>query len=143
MSGFIFRWVIAFIILAATYNTTEYNYITWAQDNYDAQKALVIGLGVFLGIVYLMLFGVLFGTLGKLGVLLLIIIFALAGYILVDNGLLTLEMSDFNIWGGIAVLALVIAAAMSWRSAAKTSRKVAQEETRAKSTKKAAKAAKA
>ncbi|MBK1635216.1 DUF6524 family protein [Rhodovulum adriaticum] len=135
MSGFIFRWLIAFIILAATYNTTDYNFVTWAQENYDAQKPLVIGLGVLVAIVYLLLLGVLFGTLGKLGVLLLIIIFALAGYILVDNGLLIMEMSDFNIYAGLVLVSFVLGAAMSWRKSAKASRKAAQEETRAKAAK--------
>jgi len=31
--GLLLRWLIAFLLLAATYNPTDYNYVVWARAN--------------------------------------------------------------------------------------------------------------
>ncbi|TCP41786.1 DUF6524 family protein [Rhodovulum marinum] len=122
MSGFLLRWVFAAILLAAAYNPTQYNYITWAQANYETdQKALVIGLGAMLAIAFLIY---VFGTLrsiGLMGLVLIVVIFGLLGYILVDKGIIQPGMTAMNIWGGIAILSFILAAAMGWRRPARSS----------------------
>lgn len=30
--GFVLRWLAAFVLLALTYNPTEFNYVRWARD---------------------------------------------------------------------------------------------------------------
>jgi hypothetical protein len=30
--GFIWRWLFAFLLLAATFNPTEYDYVDWVRD---------------------------------------------------------------------------------------------------------------
>ena len=42
MTGFILRWALAFILLAATFNPTRYNFIVWAQENWEAQMPLTV-----------------------------------------------------------------------------------------------------
>ncbi|TCM84957.1 DUF6524 family protein [Rhodovulum steppense] len=120
MSGFLLRWAIAAILLAAAYNPTQYNYTTWAQANFEGdQRALVIGLGAMLAIAFLVyLIGTL-RALGVVGLFLVVIIFGLLGYILIDKGIIEPVISATNIWGGIAVLSLILAAAMSWRRGTK------------------------
>ncbi|MEX5727001.1 hypothetical protein Ga0609869_000354 [Rhodovulum iodosum] len=119
MSGFLLRTVIAFILLAATYNPTKFNYVTWAQDNYATQKPLVIGLGIILGIALLYFLLSTIRTLGSVGIFLLLVIVALLGYILVDKGVIALELSTNNIWGVIAILSLILGGASSWRGPSK------------------------
>ena len=48
MSAILIRWVFAFVLLAATYNPTEYNYIAWARANIDGQLPVVLLLGLLL-----------------------------------------------------------------------------------------------
>lgn len=115
MSGFLLRTVIAFILLAATYNPTKYNFVIWAQENYAEQKQLVIGLGVILGLALLYFLVSSIRTLGSVGIILLVVICVLLGYILVDKGVIALELSVNNVWGGIAILSLILGAASSWR----------------------------
>ncbi|RAP41170.1 hypothetical protein BYZ73_10835 [Rhodovulum viride] len=119
MSGFLLRWLVAFLLLAATYNPTDYNYVTWAQDNYATDKPLVIGIGVMLALALLIYLVAAVRTLGVLGIILLVIILGLLGYILVGNGTLSMEMSSFNVWGGAVLLSLILGGAMSWRSPSK------------------------
>jgi len=116
MSGFLLRWLVAFAALAAVYNPTEYSFFSWAQDNYEAQKPLTIGIGVMLAIVLLVYLVTFIRTLGIWGILLLAVIFGLLGYILIDNGMLTPELTTGNTWIGLAVLSFVLGAAMSWPS---------------------------
>ncbi|TDX29603.1 DUF6524 family protein [Rhodovulum visakhapatnamense] len=119
MSGFLLRWLVAFLLLAATYNPTPYNYITWAQANYATDKPLVIGIGVMLALALLIYLVAAVRTLGLLGIVLLLIILGLLGYILVGNGTLSMEMNSFNVWGGAVLLSLILGGAMSWRSPGK------------------------
>ncbi|MCO8145674.1 DUF6524 family protein [Rhodovulum tesquicola] len=120
MSGFLLRWAIAAILLAAAYNPTQYNYTTWAQANYEGdQRALVIGLGAMLAIAFLVYLIGSLRALGVVGLFLVVIIFGLLGYILIDKGIIEPVVSATNIWGGIAVLSLILASAMSWRRGTK------------------------
>lgn len=135
MSGFLFRWLVAFVVLAAAYNPTQYNYVVWVQENFEMQKPLAIGLGVMLGLVLLFLIGGTIRTMGFLGILLVALILGLLGYILQDNGLITLELNPTNIWAALGILSLVIAGALSWRGFSNASRRAAQAEARAKAAK--------
>lgn len=126
MSGFLLRWLVAFIVMAGIYNPTKYNYIAWAQENYETRQALVIALGVMLGIVALVFLIGTIRTMGTFGIILLLIILGLLGYILQDNGLITLEVNNLNIWGGLAILSFILAGAMSWRSFSRASARAAK-----------------
>jgi hypothetical protein len=119
MSRFVFLWLIAFVVLAAIYNPTQYNYYAWAQQNYAAQQPLVIGLGVMLLLLFLVFVVGTLRTMGWVGIVLLAVILGLLSYILVTNGVLVLEMSTKNIWGCLVILSLILGAAMSWRSPSK------------------------
>lgn len=134
MSGFLLRWLVAFAALAAVYNPTDYNYWTWAQANYETQQPLTIGIGAMLGIVLLVYLVTMLLTLRIVGIVLIAIILGLLGYILQDNGVITLEATDGNIWGLIALASLILGGAMSWRvpapkKAAKKARKSRKEAT--------------
>lgn len=119
MSGFLLRTVIAFILLAATFNPTKLNFVAWAQENYAEQKQLVIGLAVILGIALLYFLVSSIRTLGAVGIIFLAVITTMLGYILVDKDVIALEPSDANVWGGIAVLSLILGIASAWRGPSK------------------------
>ncbi|SIO56908.1 hypothetical protein SAMN05444722_3662 [Rhodovulum sp. ES.010] len=134
MSGFLLRWVIAFLALAALYNPIEgYNYVDWAQANYADQRPLVIGIGVMLGLVLLVLLAGTLRTMGLVGLILFLVIIGLLSYILEGEGIITYAVNDTNTWAGLAVLSLVMAGALSWRSSTRASSRAAKEATKAKS----------
>ncbi|TCO70860.1 DUF6524 family protein [Rhodovulum euryhalinum] len=120
MSGFILRWVLAFILLAATYNPTTYNYITWAQANFETDnKALVVGIGVMLGLAILMYLVTMLRTMGLVGLVLVVIILGLLAYILQMKGVIDTGLTATNIWGGLAVISLLLAIATSMGGSSK------------------------
>ena len=54
--GFIVRWVCAFLLLAATFNPTEYNYVQWVRSygGMNISIAVLTGLVLLIGyIIYL------------------------------------------------------------------------------------------
>lgn len=131
MSGFLFRWLVAFVVLAAIYNPLEkYNYIAWAQENYETRQALVIGIGVILALVVLIMLVGTIRTMGWVGIILVAIILGLLSYILKGEGFMTYEFNSTNIWGGLVILSLVVAGALSWRSGRKASVRAARQESK-------------
>lgn len=136
MSGFLLRWVVAFLALAALYNPIEgYNFIDWAQANYPDQRPMVIGIGVMLALVLIFLLMGTLRTLGLVGLVLFVVIIALLSYILNSEGIITYAVNDTNTWAGLAVLSLVIAGALSWRKASRASSRAAKQATKSKSAK--------
>ena len=77
--GFLLRWMCAFVLLAATYNPTPYNYLRWTLD-YGAQNisiAVLVGLLLLIGyIIYLR------ATLRSIGGFGMTLVLALVGAIL-------------------------------------------------------------
>ena len=51
--GFILRWVFAFLLLAATFNPTEYNYVDWVRSYGNANLSIAVLAGLILGIGYI------------------------------------------------------------------------------------------
>ena len=51
--GFILRWVFAFVLLAATFNPTEYNYVDWVRTYGGANLSVAVLVGLILGIGYI------------------------------------------------------------------------------------------
>jgi hypothetical protein len=112
--GFLLRWMCAFVLLAATYNPTPYNYLRWTLD-YGAQNisiAVLVGLLLLIGyIIYLR------ATLRSIGGFGMTLVLALVGailWVLYDFGVLTLENAGFNTWLGLFALSVVLGVGLSW-----------------------------
>lgn len=113
MSGFVLRWVFAFVLLAATFNPTPYNFVRWAmsgeaQMSFIALAALVLLIGY---IIYLR------ATLRSIGAFGMVLVAALVGALLWvarDLGWLSLDNPTLNTWLGILVLSLVLGVGLSW-----------------------------
>ena len=46
MLGMFLRWLFAFVLLALTYNPSEWNYVSWSMTHYQGQLSIVVGLVV-------------------------------------------------------------------------------------------------
>ena len=46
--GFLWRWLFALLLVALTFNPTQWNYIRWSMQNGSAQLPLALFLGLLL-----------------------------------------------------------------------------------------------
>ena len=112
--GFITRWICAFALLSATYNPTEYNYLRWSQDYGAQNRSLMVLLGLFLLVFYIIYLRATFRSIGAFGVLLVLAIVGALVWVLADFGVLSLDDPGLNTWIGIGALSVVMGVGISW-----------------------------
>ncbi|MCO4846609.1 MAG: hypothetical protein KC448_01390 [Yoonia sp.] len=112
--GFLIRWAFAFLLLATTYNPTQWNFVRWtmAHDQNMLSVTVLIGLVLMIGyIIYLR------ATLRSIGLFGMLLVLAVAGtllWVLFDQGIIDLTNPTMNTWLGIIVMSLVLAIGLSW-----------------------------
>ena len=112
--GFLLRWLFAFVLLAATYNPTEYNFVRWAMGNYQQMLSICVLGGLILLVGYIIYVR---ATLRSIGLFRMLLVLAVAGtmiWVLFDQGLIDLANPTFNTWLAIVILSLVLAIGLSW-----------------------------
>jgi len=112
--SFILRWLFAFLLLAATYNPTEYNYARWVND-YGAQNlsiAVLVGLVLLVG--YIIYLRATVRSIGALGMILVLALVVALVWVMYDFGLISLQDPTMNTWIGLVVLATVLGIVLSW-----------------------------
>lgn len=112
--GILLRWLGAFLLLAAIFNPTRWNYVTWARSSWADQMPLVVFIGLILTVVAMVYIVSTMRSIGLLGALVIAAIFAAGIWVLTDWGLLGLTNSALNTWLGILVLSLILGIGMSW-----------------------------
>jgi hypothetical protein len=112
--GFLIRWVVAFVLLALTYNPTEFNYTRWAARNWQDQMPLVVLAGLVLLVAFVLFFTAVLRGIGAVGVLLILAVVAAVVWVLVDFGWVSLENPTSNTWIGLVALSVVLAVGMYW-----------------------------
>lgn len=112
--GFVIRWVFAFILLALTFNPTEFNYARWAAANWQDQMPLAVLAGLVLLVAYVLFFTAVLRGIGALGVALILAVVAALVWVLVDFGWISLENPTSNIWIALIALSVVLAVGMYW-----------------------------
>lgn len=111
---FVLRWLFAFVLLAATFNPTGWNYVRWSQANVDDSLPLVVLFGLLLIVGYIVYLRATLRSIGPLGMLLVTAVFVALIWVLYDLGWLDLGNSDFLVWLGIVGLSLVLGIGLSW-----------------------------
>lgn len=112
--GFALRWLIAFVLLAATFNPTEWNYANWARRAYEDQLPLVVLIGLLLMVFYVVYLRATLRSIGGFGMTMVLAITAAAAWVLYDYGLLRLHDTSQAIWLALAALSLVLGIGLSW-----------------------------
>jgi hypothetical protein len=112
--GFFLRWMFAFVLLAATFNPTEYNYIRWATTNYVEELPMTVFLGLLLTIGYLVYLRATLRSIGGGGMFLILTVVCALIWVLYDWGLLSLSNTNVNTWLGIFALSCVLGIGLSW-----------------------------
>ena len=112
--GFLLRWIFAFVLVAATFNPTEWNYFRWAGGNYSQQLPLVVLLGLILLIGYIIYLRATLRSIGGFGMFLVLALVAAMAWVLYDYGLLTLASTNAMVWLGIVAMSAVLGIGLSW-----------------------------
>ncbi len=112
--GFLLRWAFAFLLLAATFNPTEWNYVKWAEANYSAQMSLTVLFGLLLLVGYIIYLRATIRSIGAFGMGLVLALVAALLWVLYDWGWLQLENSTQNTWIGLFTLSVVLGIGLSW-----------------------------
>lgn len=112
--GIILRWLGAFILLAVTFNPTQYNFVRWAQANWQSQMPFTLLLGLLLAVGYIIYVGATVRSLGAFGMLVIAAVFAAVIWVLIDWGVLALGNNSLTVWLGILALSLILGIGLSW-----------------------------
>lgn len=112
--GIFLRWLGAFLLLALTFNPTEWNFVRWAQAHYADELPLTVLLGLLLAVGYAFCLHATLRSIGAFGMATIAAIFGCTIWVLVDWGVLTLANKDVNLWLGILVLSLILGIGLSW-----------------------------
>ena len=112
--GFVIRWVFAFLLLVATYNPTQWNYIRWSMANYETQLSLTVLFGLILFVGYIIYLRATLRSIGVFGMLLILAVVGTILWVLFDQGVISLDNPSVNTWIGIAALSVVLAVGLSW-----------------------------
>jgi hypothetical protein len=112
--GFFLRWGFAFLLLAATFNPTEYNYANWVIDYGNANLSIAVLAGLILGIGYIVYLRATLRSIGAFGMLLVLAVVGAGLWVLYDFGVLRLDNANFNLWLGLAALSFVLGVGLSW-----------------------------
>ena len=114
MLGFLIRWVLAFVLLAATYNPTQYNFYSWALENWEEQLPLTALFALVLLVGYIIYLRATFRSIGLFGLILILAVIGTALWVLYDFGWIALDDMAVNTWIGLSVLSFVLAVGLIW-----------------------------
>ena len=112
--SFLLRWLIAFLLLAATYNPTELNFVRWVMSNGSSQLPIAVLLGLVLFVGYVIYLRATLRSIGAFGMGLVLALVGAILWVLWDFGLLDLSNPQLSTWLGILALSLVLGVGLSW-----------------------------
>ncbi len=112
--GFLLRWGAAFILLAATFNPTEMNFVRWASANWGTATPMIVLFGLLLLVAYVLFLTAVLRGIGSIGVVLILSVFAALIWVLVDFGWLSLDNPNALTWIALVAMSVVLAVGMYW-----------------------------
>ncbi|WP_417206880.1 DUF6524 family protein [Antarctobacter sp.] len=112
--SFFLRWLFAFVLLAATFNPTQWNFVRWASANFDSQMPVVVLLGLVLLIGYIIYLRATLRSIGLFGMALILALVGAILWVLIFYGLVDLSNPKLATWVGIFALSLVLGVGLSW-----------------------------
>ena len=112
--SFLIRWLIAFVLVAATWNPTPYNFVRWVMDNGMEELPIIVLSGLVLVVGYTIYLRATLRSIGPIGMALVAAIFAALVWVLVDWGVLSTGNSKLNQWLAILIGSLVLGIGLSW-----------------------------
>jgi hypothetical protein len=114
MFGFALRWLCAFLLLGATYNPTQYSWVSWAQRGWEENLPLLVLTGLLLLIGYIIYLRATLRSIGPIGMALVLAVFSALLWVLYDFGLFDIGNAALNTWLGLLATSIVLGVGLSW-----------------------------
>jgi hypothetical protein len=114
LSGIGVRFAIALVLVCITWNPIDFNYLSWALDNWSVRPPVVVFLGIVLIICWVVFLRATIRSLGPVGITLGVALCASLVWLFVYLGLVDLGNTTAMAWILLVLLALILAAGMSW-----------------------------
>jgi hypothetical protein len=114
LAGFLLRAAFALALVLLTFNPSGYSYVHLIQDGFPKVTPLEAVLGIVLLIGWFVFISATLRSLGALGVLLALALFAALIWLIVSWGWVQLQNTGAIVWLGLVILALILAIGMSW-----------------------------
>ncbi|QMU57242.1 MAG: hypothetical protein GKR98_02880 [Boseongicola sp.] len=112
--GFLLRWAAAFVLLVATFNPTDVNYVRWALASWQEQMPLAVLFGLVLAVGYVLFLTAMLRGIGQFGAVLVLAVIGALIWVLFDFGLLSLDNRSALTWIALLALSFVLAVGMYW-----------------------------
>ncbi len=112
--SFLLRWICAFVLLTATFNPTEYNYVDWVRTFGGQNMSLAALFGLLLLIGYIIYLRATLRSIGGFGMILVLALVGACLWVLYDFGILRLDNPSMNLWLGLLALSFVLGIGLSW-----------------------------
>ena len=118
LASFLLRWLVALVLVFATFNPTDYSYYRWVAGM-DAgmdggNLALKALAGIALLILYVIYLRATWRSIGPIGVSLATAFLGALIWVTIDLGLLNLEQPTIITWVLLFALATILAIGISW-----------------------------
>ncbi len=113
-AGFLLRAAFALALVLLTYNPSGYSYAHMLQAGFPAVTPLEAVLGVVLLIGWFVFLRATLSSIGPLGMVLALALFAALIWLIVSWGWVKLSNTGAIVWISLVVLALILAVGMSW-----------------------------
>lgn len=114
MAGFLLRWGFAFLLLAATYNPTQWNYVAWVRENGRDSLSIAVLCGLVLIIGYIIYTRATMRSIGVVGMGLVLGVVGALLWVAYDMGWVSFENPTANTWVGLVAMSLVLGIGLSW-----------------------------
>jgi hypothetical protein len=113
MFGFLIRFLLALVLVLATWNPAGYSYVAWLQQALPKVTAELAFAGVVLLIGWILFLNATLDALGMLGIVLSAAFFGTLAWLLFEQGWLTAQ-NDVVTWVALVLIAAILAVGMSW-----------------------------
>ena len=112
--SFLLRWLIAFVLVTATWNPTPWNFVRWVTDNGMSSLPITVLAGLVLLVGYIIYVRATLRSIGPVGMVLVVAVFAALIWVLIDMGIMNTGNSVINQWLAILIGSLVLGIGLSW-----------------------------
>lgn len=114
MGGFLFRWLFAFLLLAATYNPTQWNFYRWASGDVAQNLSVLVLCGLILVVGYIIYLRATMRSIGAIGMGLVLAVVGALLWVAFDLGWMNFENPSANTWIALIALSFVLGIGLSW-----------------------------
>jgi hypothetical protein len=113
-TGFLFRFLAALALVFVTFNPSGYSYVHWVAHVFPKITALQAVAGAILLIGWVVFAVATLRSIGRVGVLLIAILFAALVWLMISMGWLSFEHKRAIGWIALLALAVTLAIGVSW-----------------------------